>query len=80
MVKVRPVVVISPRRRSSQLVTVVPMSSLPPSPIEPWHYPLPAGAYPPARGQVWVKADMIATVALARLDRVKVKEPGGSRS
>ena len=80
MVKVRPVVVISPRRRSIQLVTVVPISSVAPSPIEPWHYRLPDGAYPPARGPVWVKADMVATVALARLDRVKVKGPGGMRS
>jgi uncharacterized protein YifN (PemK superfamily) len=80
MVKVRPVVVISPRRRNSQLVTVVPISSTPPSPIEPWHYQLPVGAYPPARGPVWVKADMIAAVALARLDRVKVKGPGGQRT
>ena len=80
MVKVRPVVVISPRRRSSQLVTVVPISSVAPSPMEAWHYLLPAGVYPPARRPIWVKADMVATVALARLDRVKVKGPDGSRS
>lgn len=79
MVKVRPVVVISPRRRGSQLVTVVPISSTAPSPIEPWHYELPPGAYPPARGPVWVKADMIATVALTRLDRIRVKGPSGQR-
>jgi uncharacterized protein YifN (PemK superfamily) len=48
--------------------------------MEPWHYRLPDGAYPPARGPVWVKADMVATVSLARLDRVKVKAPGGMRS
>jgi mRNA interferase MazF len=80
MVKVRPVVVISPRRRSSQLATVVPISSTPPSPIEPWHYQLPQGAYPPARGPVWVKADVLATVALSRLDRVKVRGLGGTRT
>lgn len=79
MVKVRPVVVISPRRRGSQLVTVVPISSVAPLLVEPWHYLLPDGAYPPARGPMWVKADLIATVALARLDRVKVKGPGGTR-
>jgi mRNA interferase MazF len=79
MVKVRPVVIISPRRRSSQLVTVVPISSTPPSPVEPWHYQLPPGAYPPARGTVWVKADLVATVAIARLDRVKTKGPAGQR-
>jgi uncharacterized protein YifN (PemK superfamily) len=79
MVKVRPVVTLSPRRRSGRLVTVVPISSTIPSPIEPWHYQLPAGAYPPARGPVWVKADMIATVALTRLERVRMKGPGGQR-
>jgi uncharacterized protein YifN (PemK superfamily) len=80
MVKVRPVVVVSPRRRGSQIVTIVPISSAKPSPIEPWHYQLPAGAYPPARGPVWVKADMIAAVSLTRLDRVKVKGQGGQRT
>lgn len=80
MVKARPVVVLSPRRRSSQLVTVVPLSSTEPMPVEPWHVLLPPTAYPPARGPMWVKADMIATVALTRLDRVKVKLPSGARS
>ena len=79
MVKARPVVIISPRRRSSQLVTVVPISSVVPSSIEPWHYELPPGAYPPARGPVWVKADMIVTVALTRLDRIRGTGPGGQR-
>jgi mRNA interferase MazF len=77
MVKVRPVVVVSPRRRASQLVTIVPISSSPPSPVEPWHYLLPEGVYPPARGPVWVKADMVVTVGLARLDRVKISRSGG---
>jgi mRNA interferase MazF len=76
MVKVRPVVVISPQRRTSQLVTVVPLSSTAPVPIEPWHYRLPPGAYPPARGPIWAKCDMVATVALDRLDRVRVKAGG----
>lgn len=79
MVKVRPVVVISPRRRTGQLATVVPLSSTPPLPVEPWHYRLPPGAYPPARGAIWVKGDMVATVALDRLDRVRVKT-GGTRA
>lgn len=77
MVKVRPVVVISPRRRIGQLATVVPLSSSRPSPVEPWHFELPPGAYPPARGPMWAKCDMLATVALARLDRVKVGGRGG---
>ncbi len=79
MVKVRPMVVISPRRRGGQLVTVVPISSSERPHAEPWHYLLPEGAYPPARGPVWVKADMLATVALTRLDRVKTRGQDGSR-
>ena len=78
MVKVRPVVVVSPRRRTGQLATVVPISSSRPIPAEPWHYELPAGVYPPARGPVWVKCDMLATVALSRLDRVRVRSHGGT--
>jgi mRNA interferase MazF len=76
MVKIRPVVVISPRRRSVQLVTVVPLSSVVPAPLEPWHYQLPHGAYPPARGAIWAKCDMVVTVGLTRLDRVKVRIQG----
>ena len=71
MMKKRPVVVISPRRRTGQVVSVVPLSSTPPASAEPWHHALPPGSYPPARGPMWAKCDMIAAVALARLDRVK---------
>lgn len=79
MVKLRPVVVISPRRRTTQLATVVPLSSTAPVPVEPWHYRLPPGVYPPARGPIWAKCDMVATVSLDRLDRVRVKS-GGTRT
>jgi mRNA interferase MazF len=73
MVKKRPVVVISPRRRKSPgLVTVVPFSTTPPLPAEPWHHQIAAGAYPPAQGKpMWAKADILATVGLGRLDRVR---------
>jgi len=77
MVKMRPVVVISPRHRVGQLATVVPLSSTPPVPAQPWHHQLAAGAYPPARGPMWAKCDMLATVGLIRLDRVRVRGPGG---
>jgi uncharacterized protein YifN (PemK superfamily) len=76
MVKIRPVIVISPRRRTAQLATVVPLSSIAPQSVEPWHYRLPPGAYPPARGDIWAKCDMVMTVGLGRLDRVKVKIDG----
>lgn len=80
MIKKRPVVVVSPRRRRSQLVTVVPLSSTAPQPKEPWHHELATGTYPPARGRMWAKCDVIATVGLDRLDRVKTKSFQGNRS
>ena len=80
MVKVRPVVVISPRRRRGQLATVIPLSSTEPIPAEPWHLLIAPGVYPPARGPMWAKADMVVTVALDRLDRVKVRDAQGNRA
>ena len=79
MVKVRPVVIISPRRRSSQLATVVPLSSVEPNPVAPWHWLVPEGLYPSARGPMWAKGDVVITVALGRLDRVKVQDVDGQR-
>jgi len=75
MVKRRPVVVISPRpRRKTQLCIVVPLSSTPPVPVEGCHHRLDPESLP---GQLstkptWAKCDMIATVSLDRLDRVKL--------
>lgn len=72
MVKARPVVIISPRFRTRpNLCTVIPISSSEPTPVEDYHHRLSDGAYPPAKGPVWAKCDMIATVGLARLDRIK---------
>ena len=72
MVKARPVVIISPRhRRRPGLCTVVPLSSSEPEPIEPYHHELSVGAYPLAKGRMWAKCDMLATVSLDRLDRIK---------
>lgn len=80
MVKIRPVVVVSPRRRSGPgLCTVVPLSSTAPNPIEPYHHRLSPMAYPPARGPMWAKCDMAVTVSCTRLDRVKVRAPFGQR-
>lgn len=75
MVKLRPVVVVSPRlRRRTNLVAVVPLSTTPPDPAEPHHCsialtaPLPK---PYEAAQMWAKCDMLATVALSRLDRFR---------
>ena len=71
MVKRRPVVVVSPRlRRRKGLCTVVPLSTSPPDPVEPYHYrlhtipPLPDPYNSPSH---WVKADMVYTVSFDRL-------------
>jgi len=70
MVKKRPVVVISKSRQ--QLVTVVPLSTTEPSPLEKWHHEMSESSLPVSlRGaRHWAKCDMIATVAFWRLDRV----------
>lgn len=80
MVKIRPVVVVSPRRRAGPgLCTVVPLSSTEPTPFEPYHHRLSAAAYPPARGPMWAKCDMAVTISCERLDRVKVRANDGRR-
>ncbi len=81
MVKIRPVVIVSPRfRHRENLCTVVPLSTTAPDPIAPYHHRLRQTPYPPAAGaEVWAKCDMLATVSLGRLDRVKVKQRDGRR-
>ena len=82
MVKLRPAVIVSPRlRRRADLVAVVPLSTTPPDPVEPHHCsltlttPLPKPFDAP---QMWAKCDMVATVALSRLDRFRDgRAPGG---
>jgi mRNA interferase MazF len=83
MVKRRPVVVVSPRlRRRPDLVTIVPLSTTAPEPVEPHHCALTLGTpLPPPfdSPDMWAKCDMIATVSLARLDRFRRRIAGGQR-
>ena len=79
MVKTRPFVVIAPRPRSTRLVTGVPLSATPPEPAEPWHHRMSPASYPATRKPLWAKCDMIATVSLDRLDRVKTRDADGNR-
>ena len=72
MIKRRPVISISKRRRDgAQLCTVIPISSTPPDKIRDFHYLLPDDQMPHhLRGQYpehWVKVDMVTTVAFFRL-------------
>lgn len=72
MVKRRPVVVIARNRANSKLVTVVPLSTSEPEVMKAHHYRLPVNPVPANQGATcWAKCDMIITVSLARLDRLK---------
>ena len=76
MVKVRPVVIVSPRSRHNGLVTVAPISTTAPKIVLPWHYqmgftkPL-SPAWPELT--VWVKCDMLNTLHSDRLDRFHMR-------
>lgn len=75
MTKCRPVVIISPKpNRKRQLCIVVSLSTTPPIPLEPIHHQMDPESLPGnlALATTWAKCDMIATVSLDRLDRVKL--------
>jgi uncharacterized protein YifN (PemK superfamily) len=72
MVKRRPVVVLARNRQNRELVTVVPLSTTQPNPLGSSHHQFAQSPLPNAHSvQCWAKCDMVATVALARLDRCK---------
>ena len=84
MIKPRPCIIVSPRFRARHgLSTVVPLSTTPPTKIEPWHYllkldiPLP----PPFSSiEMWAKCDMISAVAFERLSLIRLgKDQHGKR-
>jgi uncharacterized protein YifN (PemK superfamily) len=85
MVKKRPVVVISPKRkRCAGLVTVVPLSTVAPTPVESFHIRLDSQYLPTLpyfqSTESWVKCDMVYRLGFSRLDLIKIgKEPSGKR-
>lgn len=73
IVKTRPVVIVSPDHLVRPgLCTVVPLSTTPPSPIRPYHYKFLNNPLQHESEEVWAKCDLIASVSVHRLDRVKV--------
>jgi uncharacterized protein YifN (PemK superfamily) len=73
MVKLRPVVVISPKISvRPKLCTVVPLSTQPPQIKMAYHYELasinPALPPPYNEGPNWIKGDMVVSVGFHRLD------------
>lgn len=83
MVKRRPAVVISPRfRNRAGLCTIVPLSTTPPYQIMPYHYKLHLDSpLPPPYDALchWVKADMLSTVSMSRLDLPRTGKDAGKR-
>lgn len=71
MVKRRPVVVLSHKRHNSATCLIVPLSTTQPAPIQSFHHQLRDQSLPrKLQGSpTWVKGNMIAHVALRRLDR-----------
>ncbi|MEO6680458.1 MAG: type II toxin-antitoxin system PemK/MazF family toxin [Pseudomonas sp.] len=78
MIKVRPVVVIRKHRTNSLLVTVVPLSTTAPDFVLDHHLKL-ASHLQGASPICWAKCDMVATVSLSRLDRIKSRDRHGKR-
>ena len=73
MVKRRPVIIIKKHKHNSKLVYILPISNLTPEIIKDHHYKLNNDfciKYFNDQDH-WVKVDMVYTVSIERLDRVK---------
>lgn len=73
MQKIRHCVVVSPRyRRRTGTCLIVPLSTLAPELIEPYHYQIAADKYSffTPGCVIWAKGDMLTHVGFQRLDRV----------
>ncbi|MDE0157534.1 MAG: type II toxin-antitoxin system PemK/MazF family toxin [Gammaproteobacteria bacterium] len=73
MTKRRPVVVVSRRSRKSLTCTVVPLSSSPPEESQPYHHLMDSASLVGKFSGVetWAKCDMVTTVSINRLDRIR---------
>ncbi|WP_312599209.1 type II toxin-antitoxin system PemK/MazF family toxin [Brevundimonas sp.] len=83
MVKRRPVVVVSPKIVARPgLCTVVPLSTTAPDPVMQFHCQIDLPDQLPDwldKTGVWVKADMMAAVALSRLDFIRLAKSAQGR-
>lgn len=81
MVKKRPVIILTPQFKGrADLVTVTPLSTKIPEPIQDYHYELPTKCLPQTgyfqKSNSWVKGDMIYTVSISRLDLIQLGKRG----
>ena len=82
IVKRRPVVVLAAHKRNSRLVTVVPLSTTKPDPVEAYHHRLLQNPLPDRQAaDVWAKCDMVAVVSIERLELIRTgrRLPDGRR-
>jgi len=81
MVKLRDVVVLMPHKQNRQLVTVVPLSTTPPTPPQLYHHELTKDPRPDGdtMRSVWAKCDMVYTVSLERLEMHYTRTRRGGR-
>lgn len=82
----RPVIVVSSEIKGrSRLVTIAPLSTVKPEPVQLYHYMLPKKSMPMLSNfqgaESWVKGDMLYTVAFHRLDLIRLgtKNAAGKR-
>ena len=79
IIKIRPVIVIRKPRTNQLLVTVVPLSTTAPQQVLEHHLQLDRHLHG-ANPICWAKCDIVATVSLGRLDRIKSKDRHGKRT
>lgn len=78
IVKIRPIIVIARNRCNNKLVTVVPVSTTEPIPFLDHHHELRQNPIPGKEHlRCWVKCDMVMTISIERLDRVKIRTRNG---
>ncbi len=73
----RPVIILTSQLKNrAELVTVVPLSTVKPDPVMPYHYMLPKNCMPQIgmfqERDSWIKGDMIYTVGFHRLNLIQL--------
>lgn len=77
MTKRRPVIVLRAHKRNRQLVYVVPLSTSPPEPPQPYHYCFACSPVSHAGPiEAWAKCDMVAVVSIGRLTLSRQSQEG----
>ncbi len=77
MTKRRPVIVLRAHKRNRRLVYVVPLSTSPPEPPQPYHYRFARSPVVHAEPiEAWAKCDMVAVVSIERLTIGRQKQEG----